>query len=168
VGLGTILLILLVAYMFVAVKYQSSRSARKERRVFSGYAQGPWCNVNRRYLGLRFLINGKNRYGWARFNVKCLRWQDFRHPDRLRLRNHSEQANHQRPAHDIRLEPATVSKPIPEPATLVALAGERLHIRRNRTHQDELRVTRAIPRGLCFSLWIPSCQTNFARIRVPD
>jgi len=30
---------------------------------------GEWLNVNNRYLGLRFTINGKNHYGWARLSV---------------------------------------------------------------------------------------------------
>jgi len=36
--------------------------------------QGPWANggkgVKDRYLGLKFAINGKTHYGWARLNVK--------------------------------------------------------------------------------------------------
>lgn len=31
---------------------------------------GPWSNVSRRYLGLKFQINGQFHYGWARLNVK--------------------------------------------------------------------------------------------------
>lgn len=31
---------------------------------------GSWVNVKRRYLGLRFKIDGKNHYGWARLNVE--------------------------------------------------------------------------------------------------
>ena len=30
---------------------------------------GQWKNVNRRYLGLKFQIDGKTHYGWARLNV---------------------------------------------------------------------------------------------------
>ena len=30
---------------------------------------GPWGNVQHRYLGLKFFINGKVHYGWARLNV---------------------------------------------------------------------------------------------------
>jgi hypothetical protein len=33
----------------------------------SGY--GPWFNVTNRYLGLKFKINGKTHYGWARLTV---------------------------------------------------------------------------------------------------
>jgi hypothetical protein len=31
---------------------------------------GKWVNVNNRYLGLRFLIQGKTHYGWARLSVQ--------------------------------------------------------------------------------------------------
>ena len=30
-----------------------------------------WCNVTNRYLGLRFIFNGKTRYGWARLSVQA-------------------------------------------------------------------------------------------------
>ena len=33
-------------------------------------SQGQWANVNNRYLGLRFQIKGKTRYGWARLSVQ--------------------------------------------------------------------------------------------------
>jgi hypothetical protein len=33
------------------------------------FGSGPWDNVQRRYLGFRFVINGKVHYGWARLNV---------------------------------------------------------------------------------------------------
>ncbi len=32
---------------------------------------GPWVNVTNRYLGLRFQINGKNHYGWARLSTQA-------------------------------------------------------------------------------------------------
>jgi hypothetical protein len=41
-------------------------SQRSGGTVFS---TGPWKNVQNRYLGLRFLIEGKVHYGWARLNV---------------------------------------------------------------------------------------------------
>ena len=31
--------------------------------------QGPWWDVTNRYLGLKFKINGKTHYGWARLSV---------------------------------------------------------------------------------------------------
>jgi hypothetical protein len=38
---------------------------------------GPWADsgkpVDHRYLGLKFIINGKTHYGWARFNVRIYR-----------------------------------------------------------------------------------------------
>ena len=30
-----------------------------------------WCDVKNRYLGMRFLIDGKVHYGWARMNATC-------------------------------------------------------------------------------------------------
>lgn len=32
---------------------------------------GPWRNVTNRFLGLKFNINGKAHYGWARLDVSC-------------------------------------------------------------------------------------------------
>jgi hypothetical protein len=34
------------------------------------YYGGSWVNVNNRYLGLRFKIQGKYHFGWARLNVQ--------------------------------------------------------------------------------------------------
>ena len=34
---------------------------------------GRWVNVRDRYLGLKFKINGKFHYDWARLNVKVLK-----------------------------------------------------------------------------------------------
>jgi hypothetical protein len=36
----------------------------------SGKTRGPWINVNDRFLGLKFIVNNKIHFGWARFNVK--------------------------------------------------------------------------------------------------
>jgi len=33
-------------------------------------SEGSWVNVMDRYLGLKFKINGRTHYGWARLNVK--------------------------------------------------------------------------------------------------
>jgi len=41
----------------------------------SCWTSGQWLNVRNRYLGLRFQINGKNHYGWARMSVRL--GQDF-------------------------------------------------------------------------------------------
>lgn len=32
-------------------------------------SNGPWFNVTRRYLGLKFQVRGKTHYGWARLSV---------------------------------------------------------------------------------------------------
>jgi len=37
------------------------------------YSSGPWLNVKNRYLGLKFQINGKTHYGWARLSVRVIR-----------------------------------------------------------------------------------------------
>jgi hypothetical protein len=36
----------------------------------SGGSGGQWLNVSNRYLGLKFKIDGKTHYGWARLSVK--------------------------------------------------------------------------------------------------
>jgi hypothetical protein len=48
--------------------------------IFEGFQPqylGPWAAsgqpVNRRYVGLKFIINGKVHFGWARFNVRVYR-----------------------------------------------------------------------------------------------
>jgi hypothetical protein len=35
----------------------------------SAISGGPWKNVSKRYLGLKFVIKGEVHYGWARLNV---------------------------------------------------------------------------------------------------
>jgi hypothetical protein len=39
----------------------------------SSRTSGQWINVTNRYLGLKFKIDGKFHYGWARLNVKVAR-----------------------------------------------------------------------------------------------
>jgi hypothetical protein len=43
-----------------------------EKRFGDGrvYYDGSWVNVNDRYLGLRFQINGETHFGWARLSVR--------------------------------------------------------------------------------------------------
>jgi hypothetical protein len=36
-----------------------------------GACFGPWKNLQHRYLGLKFTVNGKIHYGWARLNETC-------------------------------------------------------------------------------------------------
>jgi hypothetical protein len=35
------------------------------------YTSGPWRQAKHRYLGLEFVIHGKNHFGWARLDVTC-------------------------------------------------------------------------------------------------
>ncbi len=39
------------------------------RGKFASVIEGHWQNVNSKYLGLGFRINGKVHYGWARLNT---------------------------------------------------------------------------------------------------
>jgi len=41
----------------------------------SCFLSGPWLNVNNRYLGLKFQIEGKTHYGWARLSVQAQGFQ---------------------------------------------------------------------------------------------
>jgi hypothetical protein len=41
------------------------------RRSFQWHCYGPWKDVKKHYLGLKFMINGEVHYGWARFNETC-------------------------------------------------------------------------------------------------
>ena len=46
--------------------------ASVNRTSMSGktFLGGPWANVTNRYLGLKFQIDGKTHYGWARLSVR--------------------------------------------------------------------------------------------------
>jgi hypothetical protein len=37
----------------------------------SSYCEGKWNNVQKRYVGLKFTVQGKTHFGWARLNVSC-------------------------------------------------------------------------------------------------
>jgi hypothetical protein len=37
--------------------------------IYSSSAEGPWVNKTNRYLGLKFVINGQDHYGWARLST---------------------------------------------------------------------------------------------------
>jgi hypothetical protein len=39
----------------------------------SCFSGGPWANSTNKYLGFKFLIDGKVHYGWARMSVKVLK-----------------------------------------------------------------------------------------------
>jgi hypothetical protein len=52
------------AQMMLAESFESSSGLRDSS------ARGNWKNVQSRYLGLKFKINGQTHYGWARFRVR--------------------------------------------------------------------------------------------------
>jgi hypothetical protein len=52
------------------VMVSTSRSGLHHQGT-SSRCLGPWKNVTDRYLGLKFIINGKPHYGWARLSVFC-------------------------------------------------------------------------------------------------
>lgn len=52
----------------------SAKNFRSGRDLMAYYSTtprsgGPWKNVSKRYLGMKFRIKGKVHYGWARLNV---------------------------------------------------------------------------------------------------
>jgi len=49
----------------IAGRYKGSGRAIMAQFNCSGF----WCDVTGRYMGVRFQINGKTHYGWARLNV---------------------------------------------------------------------------------------------------
>jgi len=51
------------------------RTASEYAGIDSGGTGGPWVNATDRYLGLKFKINGKSHYGWARLNVTVVKHQ---------------------------------------------------------------------------------------------
>jgi hypothetical protein len=56
-------------------RFQPTHSLMATHRVHCGSSYctsrtaGPWDNVTRRYLGLKFSVKGKVHYGWARLDV---------------------------------------------------------------------------------------------------
>ena len=101
-----------VAFMAVGGAYGPS--------TFSG---GPWAKSTNRYLGLKFLINGKVHYGWARMNVTILKnivqltgYAYETIPNQKIYAGHTQgQSASDISANDLRA-------PAPQPATLGALA----------------------------------------------
>jgi hypothetical protein len=49
----------------------TSASGLHRQAATSSRCVGPWKNATNRYLGLKFIIDGKPHYGWARLNVSC-------------------------------------------------------------------------------------------------
>jgi hypothetical protein len=54
---------------FISKGYNGEAMANVFRSDLSATTYGRWVNVNNRYLGLRFRIDGKTHYGWARLTV---------------------------------------------------------------------------------------------------
>jgi len=58
---------------FVSSAFMNAGGHHGTGRTFQWSCFGPWKNVRKRYLGLRFMINGEVHYGWARLNESCHR-----------------------------------------------------------------------------------------------
>lgn len=54
-----------------AAGFMAAYSVSGARRAGNFSCTGPWANVTKRYLGLKFTIEGKSHFGWARLNVSC-------------------------------------------------------------------------------------------------
>jgi len=116
-----------------------------ERRVTMAYSNffltatfrgGSWISsvgTAARYLGLKFKIDGKDHYGWARLNVKTYYTQitatltgfAYETIPNKPIRAGQEQGNVQGSGEDESLKqpgPAALAKPAPQPATLGMLA----------------------------------------------
>jgi hypothetical protein len=115
-----------------------------------GTCKGQWVNVTNRYLGLQFMVKGKIHFGWARLSVTC--------PSKSKalgvltgyayetIPNKAIIAGQTKGPADIdksgeQLNPATLTMPTPEPATLGSLAmGARgLEIWRRKETQEVIR-----------------------------
>jgi hypothetical protein len=94
----------------------------------TGHA-GPWFDVQRRYLGLKFFIHGHFHYGWARLNVKGTpqgidavltgyAYETIPNTPIItgKTKGPDEIGSVAQP------NPASVTAPVPKPATLGALA----------------------------------------------
>src|SRR5262249_51449181 len=54
---------------FIHGGYHGEEMASVFRSSLSGGTSGQWVDRNNHYLGLRFKIDGKTHYGWARMSV---------------------------------------------------------------------------------------------------
>jgi hypothetical protein len=112
-------------------------------RGTAGECLGPWGNVVNRYLGLKFLIQGKAHFGWARLSVHC---RGFVNVDATltgyayeTIPNKPIVAGATRGPDDVQPASASVIPPKRKPATLglLALGSGGLSIRRR--EQTELK-----------------------------
>jgi hypothetical protein len=89
------------------------------------YVFGPWLHVKQAYLGLKFLINGKTHFGWARVKVTVTTFRPITAtltgyayetiPGKAIIAGATSGPDDAEPA-------ASLNTPHPEPATLGALA----------------------------------------------
>ena len=63
----------------------------------SSSCEGKWNNVQRRYLGLKFTVQGKTHFGWGSLERQLQRVQNQRPADGLCLRDDREQGNRHGP-----------------------------------------------------------------------
>jgi hypothetical protein len=91
---------------------------------------GPWVNVKRRYLGLKFLIKGTTHFGWARLNVTnghggfsgtITGYAYESIPNKPIITGKTKEPD-EGTGVDRQSNPAALSMPTPKPATLGALA----------------------------------------------
>jgi hypothetical protein len=96
----------------------------------TGGCSGPWNDVKNRYLGLKFIARGKTHFGWARLNESC-------NPRNLKitavLTGYAYETTPNKPIiagktkgadeiNNLGQPEATLSAPVPKPATLGLLA----------------------------------------------
>jgi hypothetical protein len=77
--------------------FQNGNRGLMARGAFSNYANttyGQWLYTKHRYLGLKFMVDGQVHYGWASYCECRSKTIDCGHPDRLCLRDRSQQADH--------------------------------------------------------------------------
>jgi len=53
------------------IMVRTSESGGHRHANSTSACRGPWKNATNRYLGLKFIINGKPHYGWARLSISC-------------------------------------------------------------------------------------------------
>jgi hypothetical protein len=58
-------------FMSAGAKGLMAASSESGERPGNFTCTGPWANVTNRFLGLKFAIQGKEHFGWARLNVSC-------------------------------------------------------------------------------------------------
>ena len=91
---------------------------------------GPWAETTRRYLGLKFIIQGQIHYGWARLNVTAtikgiygaISEYAYETVPNKPIRT-GQQKGFARTKHNAELGPVPLDAPAPMPGDLGSLAG---------------------------------------------